>query len=92
MEIKRALLQLYAVTRIMELVPFKEFSCYLLHSVRHVFGTSRSVFECVGLPAVQGKCTTDLYVTYNTEVYTAGCTTDLYGYGNGTKEGSNLRT
>jgi hypothetical protein len=43
--------------------PFKELSRYLLHSVRHVFGTTRSVFERVGLPAVQGKCTTDLYVT-----------------------------
>jgi hypothetical protein len=32
-------------------------------SVKHVFGTTRSVFERVRLPAVQGKCATDLYVT-----------------------------
>jgi hypothetical protein len=34
-----------------------------MHSVKHVFGTTRSVFERVRLPAVQGKCATDLYVT-----------------------------
>jgi hypothetical protein len=34
--------------------PFKEVSRYLLHSVRHVFGTTRS--------AVQGKLISNLYV------------------------------
>jgi hypothetical protein len=29
-------------------------------SVRHYIGTTRSVFERVGLPAVQGKCLTDM--------------------------------
>jgi hypothetical protein len=61
----------------MKLEPFKELSRCLLHSVRHFFGTTRSVFERVGLPAAQGKCMTDLYVTCSTEACTAGCTTDL---------------
>jgi hypothetical protein len=33
-----------------------------------LFGMVRSVFERVGLPAVQGKCMTDLHVTYKFEV------------------------
>jgi hypothetical protein len=41
-----------------------------------------SVFERVGLPAVQGKCMTDLYVTCSTEACAAGCTEDLYVRGN----------
>jgi hypothetical protein len=52
-------------------------------SVRHYFGTTRSVFESDGLPAVQGKCMTDLYVTCSTEACTDGCTLDLYVRGNG---------
>jgi hypothetical protein len=36
---------------IMELEQFKELSHYLLHSVRHVLGTRRFVFERIGLPA-----------------------------------------
>jgi hypothetical protein len=45
---------------------------------RHSFGTTRSLFERVGLPTVQGKCMTDLYVTCSTEACAAGCTEDLY--------------
>jgi hypothetical protein len=52
-------------------------------AVRHFFCPTRSVFERVGLPAVQGKCSTYLYVTCSTEACTAGCTTVLYGRGNG---------
>jgi hypothetical protein len=51
--------------------------------VRQSFCPTRSVFERVGLPAVQGKCTTDLYETCSTEACTAGCTTDLYDRGHG---------
>jgi hypothetical protein len=55
-------------------------------SVRHYIGTTRSVFERVGLPAVQGKCSTDLYVTCSTEACTAVCMLDLYVRGNGPLE------
>ena len=47
-----------------------------------LFGTTRSVFERVGLPAAQGKFPSNLYVTGCTEPCTTGCTADLYNSGN----------
>jgi hypothetical protein len=48
-----------------------------------LFCPTLSVLERVVLPAVQGKFTSNLYVTCSTEPCTAGCTTDLYVRGNG---------
>jgi hypothetical protein len=55
-----------------------------------LFCPTLSVLERVVLPAVQGKFTSNLYVTCSTEPCTAGCTTDLYVRGNGPLPGQNM--